>query len=212
MALIYRAQLRPTKQELISAWLPAQPWFEAGDPGALELLGAYRFDDPDDAVGLETHLVSVGGTVYQVPLAYRGSELPGEQESLVGTMEHSVLGRRWVYDAFAEPTYADALLTALMAGPAQAEQFLDVDGRREPLPPTLDIARRGPTVDPVPHLGRLAPVTTGSTTTLGSTDVTVSVPRVLDLSGHIGGEWALTGQWDGAGRPVQLASLVREGT
>lgn len=211
MALIYRAELRPTKQELIASWLPAQPWFDGGDPGTLDILGAYRFDDPDDAVGLETHLVAVGGTVYQVPLAYRGSELAAASESLVGTMEHSVLGHRWVYDAFAEPTYADALLTALMAGPAQAEQFLDVDGSREPLPPTLNIARRGPAVDPVPHLGRLAPVTVDATTTLGSTDVTVSVSRVLDLGGHVGGEWALTAQWDGSPGPVQLASLVREG-
>jgi hypothetical protein len=64
------AEITPTKPELLATWLPTQPWF--GDASALRLVGAYRFDDPDGAVGMETHLVRAGdGPVLQVPLTYR---------------------------------------------------------------------------------------------------------------------------------------------
>ncbi|MHC6222488.1 maltokinase N-terminal cap-like domain-containing protein [Arthrobacter sp. MMS24-S77] len=86
-----------------------------------ELLGAYRFDDPDGEVGLETHLVSHGGNVYQVPLSYRGSELAGAEDSLLGTMAHSVLGKRWVYDACADPVYVVELATAMLTGQREAK-------------------------------------------------------------------------------------------
>ncbi|MFF2298008.1 hypothetical protein [Arthrobacter sp. NPDC058127] len=112
MAIIHRATLSPSKLELIEKYLPVQPWFTQDGSAPPELLGAYRFDDPDGEVGLETHLVSHGGKVYQVPLSYRGSELPGAEDSLLGTMEHSVLGTRWVYDACADPVYVTALATA----------------------------------------------------------------------------------------------------
>ncbi len=99
MAMLHQATLTPTKAELIAAWLPGQPWF-AGDAGAVRLVGAYRFDDPAGEVGIESHLVEVGGRTFHVPLTYRGAPLDGAEAFLVGTMEHSVLGRRWVYDAW----------------------------------------------------------------------------------------------------------------
>ena len=51
MALIHRATIRPTKLELLTDWVPSQPW---GEP-VLDLVGAFRFDDPDGEVGIETH-------------------------------------------------------------------------------------------------------------------------------------------------------------
>ncbi len=61
-------------------------------------------------MGVETLLVRVGeGPVLQVPLTYRGAPLPGGESALVGTMEHSVLGPRWVYDGTGDPVYVATL-------------------------------------------------------------------------------------------------------
>jgi hypothetical protein len=73
MALIHAASTTPTRLEAIAAWLPAQPW--APPTGKLQLLAAYRFDDPEGKVGLETHLVGCGDVVVQVPLTYRDAPL-----------------------------------------------------------------------------------------------------------------------------------------
>ncbi|MFJ6001368.1 hypothetical protein [Arthrobacter sp. NPDC092385] len=59
MALIYDVPLRPSKLELLAAWLPRQPWAHGLD-GALERTGSFRFDDPDGEVGVETLLVGTG--------------------------------------------------------------------------------------------------------------------------------------------------------
>ena len=64
--------------------------------------------------------------IYQVPLSYRGYELAGASEWLIGTMDHSVLGKRWVYDACADPVYVKALATAIITGQQEAR----VDRRR----------------------------------------------------------------------------------
>ena len=73
-----------------------------------------RVDDPAGQVGVETILVvdeaGAAPVVYQVPLTYRAAPLDGAQSALVGTMEHSVLGRRWVYDGPHDPVYAAQLL------------------------------------------------------------------------------------------------------
>lgn len=121
MAEIHRgASLVPTKTELLRAWVPRQRWYAAkGRTPDLTLLSAWRLDDPAGQVGVETMvLVDRGGAepvVYQVPLTYRGAPLDGAEHALVGTTEHSVLGRRWVYDAPHDPVYA-ALLLALAQG------------------------------------------------------------------------------------------------
>ena len=83
------------------------------------------------------------GPVLQVPLTYREAPLPGAEASLVGTMEHSVLGRRWVYDACGDPVYVAALADVLLGEGTQAEEYFEVDGRREPRPPTVVVATTG---------------------------------------------------------------------
>lgn len=136
MALIYDAVLRPSKTELISAWAEAQPWF-AGDAGTeVTRVAAYRFDDHDDEVGIETLLVRAGdGPLLQVALTYRGAPLAGAEAHLIGTMSHSVLGERWVYDALGDPIYLAAVATAACTGGHEAEQFLaradDRDGNNQ---------------------------------------------------------------------------------
>ncbi|EFQ84530.1 hypothetical protein HMPREF0063_10382 [Aeromicrobium marinum DSM 15272] len=107
------ADARPTKLELIAAWRE--------DPD-LVAIGSYRFDDPDGEVGIETHLLNdAAGRVLQVPLTYRGAPLAGADEWLVGTMEHTALGRRWVYDACADPVYVQTITVAMLTGGTHAE-------------------------------------------------------------------------------------------
>ena len=96
MAILHRATLVPSKLELLEEWLPRQPWF-TGSAAGLERVAGYRFDDPAGEVGIETLLVRApGGPLVQVPLTYRAAPLPDGARWLVGTLEHSVLGTRWV--------------------------------------------------------------------------------------------------------------------
>ncbi|WP_347057223.1 1,4-alpha-glucan branching protein [Blastococcus sp. HT6-30] len=131
MATIHRTTMVPTKLELLTAWLPRQPWYRpTGAPPALRRAGGFRLDDPTGEVGLEFVVVTDGPpggeTTYFVPLSYRGAPLAGAEESLVGTSEHGVLGLRWIYDAAADPV-AIAQLLALARGAAQAQHQDDSD-------------------------------------------------------------------------------------
>ena len=40
-----------------------------------------------------------------MPVTYRDAPLPGADAWLIGTMDHSVLGKRWVYDGVGDPVY-----------------------------------------------------------------------------------------------------------
>ncbi|RYP87238.1 hypothetical protein EKO23_06420 [Nocardioides guangzhouensis] len=112
MAILHRATLTPSKPALVEAWLDRQPW---GGSGELEVIGSYRFDDPEGAVGVEGILVRRAGQVLHAPLTYRGAPLEGAEASLVGTTSHSALGTRWVYEAASDPV-AVACFTRALAG------------------------------------------------------------------------------------------------
>jgi maltokinase-like protein len=128
MALLHQAELHPTKLELLAAWLPQRHWYQGLAGAEIERVAACRFDDPAGAVGIETILVrTAGGPIHHVPLTYRDAPMVGGDAWLVGTCEHSVLGRRWVYDACGDPVYAAALASAIFAGTGQADEFLATD-------------------------------------------------------------------------------------
>ena len=119
MAEIHDATLSPTKLELVGPWMARQRWYAAkGRLPVLRKLWSWRLDDPAGPVGIETLVVvDEGGAepvVYQVPLTYRGAPLEGGQQALVGTMDHSVLGHRWVYDGPHDPVYAAQLLALVL--------------------------------------------------------------------------------------------------
>ncbi len=125
MAEIHQATITPSKLELVTPWMARQRWYAAkGRLPQLRKIWSWRLDDPAGEVGIETLLVvdeaGPEPVLYQVPLTYRGAPLEGGQAALLGTMEHSVLGARWVYDAPHDPVYAAALL-ALVQGHAQAQ-------------------------------------------------------------------------------------------
>jgi hypothetical protein len=119
MALFHVATVTPTKAELIAAWAPNQPWGPS-TAAAMEVIGSYRFDDPDGRVGMETHLVSTGGALLQVPLTYRDEPLDGADDALITEMQHSVLGTRWVYDGLRDPRLVVMLAAVTMTGQGEA--------------------------------------------------------------------------------------------
>ena len=133
MAVLHRATVQPSKQELVEAWLDRQSW---GGSGELQTIGSYRFDDPQGAVGVEAILVRRQGRVLQVPMTYRGAPLAGADEHLMATMDHSVLGMRWVYEAARDPVAVGCFSRALAGQQEQATlDVYDGDvlvGEREP--------------------------------------------------------------------------------
>ncbi|AVV44479.1 1,4-alpha-glucan branching protein [Streptomyces sp. ID05-04B] len=125
MAVIHHTVLKPTKLELLTSWLPTRPWYVGGggrpEPAKA---GGFRLDDPQGEVGIEFMVVTdTAGphpAAYLVPLTYRGAPLVEAEHALVGTMEHGVLGRRWVYDGCQDPVLVAQLL-ALIEGRVQAQ-------------------------------------------------------------------------------------------
>lgn len=191
MALIHRATLDPSKLDLLRAWLPSRPWFP---PGAeVESLGAYRFDDPDGEIGLETFLLRAGDVVLHVPLTYRASAPDVPDEHRLGSTEHSVLGTRWVTDGCADPVWVQAAVAAALTGGTQAVEEIEVDGRLHPREPSATAQGSGTPGAPVPTVGRLA-VQDGSTTTrVDAEGVVVHVVRVLGEAPE--GSSTLTATW-----------------
>lgn len=120
IAKIYSVTLTPSKQELLDAWIPQQPWFE-GDPSDIRMVAKYRFVDPDGEVGLETHVIRSGGVTYQVPTTWRGEPLEGAEQYLVGECEHPVLGHRYCYDGPADPVYVAELFRVIHEGDNEAD-------------------------------------------------------------------------------------------
>lgn len=119
MALYHDATVQPSKAELVSGWTPKQPWYPSGG-GAPEVVGAYRFDDPEGAVGMETHMATVDGTVLHIPFTYRDQPLPDHEHALVGTTEHSALGTRWVYDGLGDERFVTMMAAVALTGQGEA--------------------------------------------------------------------------------------------
>lgn len=204
MGIVYAAELRPSKMELLAEWLPRQEWFDGGD-SPLVRLGSFRFDDPAGVVGTETILVGAGTAVYQVPLTYRGAPLENAEAFLVGTMKHSVLGDRWVYDATGDPVYQGELAAALFAGKAAAVEYRDVDGKIEALPATAELFSSGTGGADVPTTDNAVTATADGVTTIATGGLRINVLRVLD-SAAIAGE-GLSVTWAGQDEPVQIATF-----
>lgn len=217
MALIHHATLRPTKLELLAAWLPGRDWY-TGPAGEVLRVGTFRFDDPAGAVGIETMLIRVGdGPVHQVPLTYRDAPLADGGHWMLGTSEHSVLGKRWIYDGTGDPVYAAALASAILGNTGQAEQFVQVDGRIERHEPSMSIASSATGGAVGPAVGAIHRVVEGDPTLIVTDIVELAVIRRLEAgTGLAGTELAgtvLTGAWSGQATPMPLASAtLRSGT
>lgn len=186
MAIIHKATVTPSKRDLVTGWLEGQTWAGSGE---LEVVGSYRFDDPEGEVGVEAILLRRGDVLLHVPLTYRGTPLAGADAHLVGTMEHSVLGARWVYDAVGDPVAMDCFVRALRGEQEQAHlEIWDGDNIVE---------RREPPVRVRVEPGRPALAVPG-TETVAVEGGRLAVARVI--GDELDGERRLVAEWsDGGG-------------
>ena len=191
MALVHRATLEPSKQELLEAWLPSRPW--ASGITSVEKLAEFRFDDPAGEVGVETILWRTSdGTVLQVPFTYRAAPLAGAEDFLVGTSDHSVLGPRWVYDGCADPVWAATLATAILTAGTQAQIVIEHDGELVDVPARMQVRGSGSPDASVPEISSVDSVRDeGPVTTVTAGPVTLSLARVVGTP--LSGTATLTG-------------------
>jgi Maltokinase N-terminal cap domain len=213
---MYRAELHPGKLELLTAWLPTRSWYRGPAAPDLKRVAACRFDDPAGQVGIETIVVGAGdGALLQTPLTYRNAPLDGHEQWLVGIAEHSVLGRRWVYDACGDPIYVRALATTILTGAVEAAEFIEIDGRVEPRQPGMSIKGSGSQGATVPTINTIVAVEDGDPTVILTESLELSVARVLDdTTGRPhatdpGDHPALAGTWSGQSTPTRLAHARR---
>jgi hypothetical protein len=206
MALFHRATITPSKADLIAAWIPTRPWGpSAADP--VEVIGSYRFDDPNGRVGMETHLASAGGVLFQVPLTYRDEPLAGADDALITEMQHSVLGTRWVYDGLRDPRLVIMLAAVTMTGQGEALGMVEYEGRWYVAPTNVRIQGGGWGQERVPVDGFAleSDESTASVLRNDRFDLTVFRRPVPGPRPAIG----LTATWDGQADGVVLAE-VRE--
>jgi hypothetical protein len=115
-----------------------------------EVIGAFRFDDPDGRVGMVIHLLDAGGMLLQVPLTYRDEPLAQAEQALIAQMQHSVLGTRWVYDGLRDPRLVLMLAAVAMTGQGEALGMAVYDGRWYIAPTNVRIQGGGWTLERVP--------------------------------------------------------------
>lgn len=185
MALIYQAEIVPSKLDLLHGWLVDRPWFVDDPREILTNVASYRFDDPDGEVGIETILVRSGdGALMQIPVTYRAAPLAMADGWLIGTMTHSVLGERFVYDAVGDPVYLAELVRVVMTGGTSAELFLFDRGALVPLESSASAVGDGranatvATIEPVIAATQVSDH--GAVTTVTTGDLRIALARVLD--------------------------------
>jgi hypothetical protein len=204
MALFHRATITPTKAELIADWGPTQPWWPSTTE-PIDVIGSYRFDDPDGRVGMETHLVVADGNLLQVPLTYRDEPLDGADDCLITEMHHSVLGTRWVYDGLRDPRFVVMLAAVTMTGQGEALGMALYEGRWYVAPSNVRIQGGGWTQERVPVDGFELRSDDASASVLQNDRFALTVFRrpVAGPRPAIG----LTATWDGHDDAVVLAEL-----
>lgn len=214
MALLHHAQITPSKLELLAGWLPSQPFFPADDADAdLERVASFRFDDPAGEVGIETLLVGVGGTTLQIPLTYRGAPLEGADASLLGTLEHSVLGTRWVYDATGDPVYVGELVRVVVTGGSEVEQHYEENGVRVPKTGDARVSGSGHPGSEVPAItddpDAIARRSDPASTLVSCSDLEITLVRAIGASDVVPADAeTLTGEWEGTTHAL-LAAVRR---
>lgn len=197
MALLHKATLHPSKLDLLAGYLRQS---------SLTQLGAFRFDDPNGEVGIETHIVrDDSGAVWHLPLTYRNEPLDGAEEWAVGTLDHSVLGKRWVYNGCADPVYAGELIRAILSGGTQVEQYFETDEGRMVRDSTATVLGSGTSDTPVPQVSGVHAESFDADTLIDAGSVQVVVRHRLETPEPDSTSATLTGSWAATPAPVVLA-------
>lgn len=195
MALVHPdATITPTKRELLDAWIPTRDWYDGTTDR--EPVGAYRFDDPAGEVGMEGFLLgSAGGSTLHVPLTYRSAPITGADDHLIAVMEHSVLGKRWVYDACSDPVFVQALATAILTGSAGAPMEAERDGVMTTYATSATVQGSGAVGTAVPAVGPVSFVEQYGLCEIHAGDITLTLVRVL--GSQLATAHTLTATWKG---------------
>jgi hypothetical protein len=208
MAIIHEATLTPTKLELLTRWLPGRQWFPEETAEGLQRVAACRFDDPAGEVGIEMLVVRQGddGPLVHVPLTYREAPMDEAEHWFVGTLEHSVLGTRYVYDGVGDPVYVTALVEAIRSGGREAEEIVQSESGQRKRTPLMSVTGSGSAKGGTP-VGMLVRVEDGDPAVVVTDRVRLSIRRVLTHH-PADEELALTAMWSGQDRPRILATLI----
>ena len=204
MGVFHRATITPTKAELIAKWAPTQSWGPSPD-AAVDVVGAYRFDDPENRVGIESHLATAEGRLLHIPLTYRDEPVDGADDALITKMQHSELGTRWVYDGLCDERYIIMLAAVAMTGQGEALGMAMYDGRWHIAPSTVRIQGGGWTQERLPVDGFQRVSDDTSAVVFNNDRLQLSFLRhpVVGLRPAIG----LTATWEGQTDPVVLADV-----
>lgn len=204
MALFHVATAVPSKAEIIAKWIPTQSW---GPPLGtdVERVASFHFDDPDGRVGMETHLIEAGGVLFQVPLTYRDTPIDGAEEWLVGQMEHTALGTRWVYDGLGDDLYRTLLAAVSLTGQGQALGMARYDDRWHVAPSAVRLEGGGWGERPAAVDRFAEPTHAAFTATIVNDRFDLDVFRrpIMSDCPAIG----LTATWPGQTEPVVLTSV-----
>ncbi|MFE5081668.1 maltokinase N-terminal cap-like domain-containing protein [Streptomyces mirabilis] len=233
MAVIYKTTMTPTKLELLATWLPRQPWYigTASEPH-LTKAGGFRLDDPQGEVGIEFMVVTDNSgerpRSYHVPLSYRGAPLDGADRALIGTSEHGVLGRRWVYDGTHDPVLVAQLLDLLQGraepqaqsetdtpAPSVTSHFTGVGFSTVIASASVDDRQHGTAIvvetkeEAGPHRQPPGAVTIDVTRVLRSDPQAAHSPAAREARGHVVGDWRTKNGDESRGLFVVLRDTVR---
>jgi hypothetical protein len=140
-----------------------------------------------------------------VPLTYRDAPLESAEDSLIGQMEHSVLGTRWVYDGLGDHRFVIMLAGVALTGQGEALGLAQHEGRWYIAPSDVRIRGGGWTHQP-------APVDGFEVESAGATSVVLRNDRfeMTVLRHPTPGDRpaiGLTATWDGQRDPVVLAEV-----
>jgi hypothetical protein len=127
-----------------------------------------------------------------VPFTYRSTPLDGADAHLVGTSEHSALGKRYVYDGCADPVWAAAVMSTILTGGIQAQMQVERDGQLVDVPARLPVRGSGTAGTRVPAITSIESVSgDGPVTTVVAGSVTIALARVVGTP--LPGDATLTG-------------------
>lgn len=206
MGLFHAATVTPTKADLIADWAPRQPWGPAaGAP--IEVLGSYRFDDPENRVGMETHIVSVEDGLLQIPFTYRDEPVDGADDALITEMHHTALGTRFVYDGLCDDRFLIMLAAVTMTGQGEALGLALYEDRWYVAPSKVRISGGGWTLERVPVDGFEIVSDADGTAVFANDRFELRYRRraVVETRPAM----ALTATWPGQPEPVVLAEVVQ---